>query len=223
MWSILTDPLPDVISVNGVTFDVNTDFRVWLRAGQLLSAGGKEIRPEKKDELTRRLFDLIVPADGGPKGYILEADFIDAVSTFYAGPQHDDRDPEAPEPDKPKPRRTFDFDYDAAFVYQSFASFYGIRLCGERMHWWEFLELFNGLMLSEGNSLNFVMGVRQKKLSDIPKNQRAAYGKMKKAFALPKEQSVKQAENAVYDMLEAMWAEADQQPGEDVNERQSDH
>ena len=220
MWSILTDPLPDVISVNGVTFEVFTDFRVWLRAGQLLSGAGREI----KQETLSRLFDLVVPAEGRPKGYILGADFIEAVSVFYAGPQKDEeKDTDAPEPNRPRPQRTFDFAYDAAFVYQSFASFYGIRLCEVRMHWWEFLELFSGLMLSDGNSLNFVMGVRQKKMSDVPKRQRAAYGKMKKAFALPKDRNVKKAENAVYDMLEAMWAENDKQREEESNGGQSDH
>ena len=114
---------------------------------------------------------------------------------------------EEKEEGKPKGARTFDFIYDSAYIYQSFASLYQIRLITERMHWWEFLTLFNGLMLSDENSMNFVVGVRQKKMNDVPASLRGAYVKMKKEFMLPKSESVKQAENAVYDMLEAMWSE----------------
>lgn len=217
MWSILTDPLPDVISVNGVIFGVRTDFRVWLRVGQLLSDAGSEI----KQDLLQKLFDLVVPADGKPDGYILGSDFIAALAEFYAGPRKDDADPEEPEPGKPKAPRSFDFGWDAGLIYQSFASFYHIRLTETRMHWWEFLTLFNGFMLNDGNSLNFVMGVRQKKLNDVPKAQRAAYGKMKKEFAIPKPETLRQTENAVYDMLEAMWAENEKTEEHDVG--QSDH
>lgn len=205
MWSILTDPLPDSISVNGVVFGVRTDYRVWLRAGQLLSAAGTQIEQPAVNQLMTELFELIVPADERPRGRILGSDFIEAVSYFYAGPQKEEREPDEPEPNKPRTQRTFDFGYDAGYIYQSFASFYHIRLIEAEMHWWEFLTLFNGLMLSDENSMSFVLGVRQKKMTDVPKQQKAAYGKMKKEFALPKSDQVKQAENAVFDMLEEMW------------------
>lgn len=209
MFSILTDALPEFISVGDVVFGVNTDFRVWLRVGQMLSEAGTEIEPEAMNRLLQELFDLIVPADGKPNGYILGSDFITAVTKFYAGPvREDEPDPdeaEKPEPSKPKAARSFDFVYDAEYIYQSFASFYHVRLCEARMHWWEFLALFNGLMLSEGNSINFVVGVRKRKISDVPKEQRAAYGKMKKALALPKSAKVSEAEAAAYARLEALW------------------
>lgn len=217
MWSILTDPLPDVISVNGVSFGVHTDFRVWLRVGQALSDAGTEIEPTAANALIKTLVDLVVPTDEKPNGFIPGADFIEAVSTFYAGPKREEKDPEepeAPEANQPKAVRTFDFLYDSGYIYQSFASFYHIRLAAERMHWWEFLTLFDGLMFSDENSFNFVLGVRQKKIGDVPRSQRGAYTRMKKAFALPKSETQTAAENAVYEKLEALWNE-NSEPKED--------
>lgn len=217
MFSILTDALPEFISVGDVVFGVNTDFRVWLRVGQLLSDAGTEIEPAAQQKLLQDMFELVVPADGMPNGYILGSDFIEAVTKFYIGPlknEPEPDEPEKPEPKKPKAAKSFDFVYDADYIYQSFASFYRIRLCEVKMHWWEFLTLFDGLMLSEGNSMNFVVGVRKRKLNDVPKASRASYGKMKKALSLPSVKKSK-AENDLIDKLESMW--------ENANGGQSDH
>ncbi len=207
MWSILTDPLPEYISVNDIVFGIHTDFRVWLRVGEIVMEAGSEVTPE----VLHQLYELTVPEDKRPNGYILAPDFLDALTSFYAGPEDkSEPDPDEPAPAKPKAVRTYDFRHDAGYIYQSFAELYHIRLTEVRMHWWEFLALFDGLMLSEDNSLSFVMGIRQKKISDVPPNQRGSYVRMKKRFALPKPEAQQEAENAVWSKLESMWKENDQ-------------
>ena len=209
MWSVLTDTLPEVIVVNGVQFGVETDFRVWIRAGQILNNAPDNPTAEVSNRLIAELYDLIVKDDEEPDGFIPGADFITAVTEFYAGPQKPEQDDSDEDPRKPKPVRTFDFEYDAGYVYQAFLQAYGLRMTAVSMHWWEFLTLFSGLMLTEGNSLNFVIGVRQKKLSDVPKGQRAAYGKMQKAFALPAKDGADHARNDMIDRLTALWSESE--------------
>lgn len=207
MWSILTDPLPEYISVNGVVFGIHTDFRIWLRVGEIVLGAGSEITPE----VLLQLYELTVPEDKRPDGYILAPDFLDALTRFYTGPEEEKKsDPDEPTPAKPKPVRSYDFRHDAGYIYQSFAELYHIRLTEARLHWWEFLALFDGLMLSEDNSMSFVMGIRQKKIGDVPANQRGSYVRMKKQFALPKTEAQQEAENAVWSKLESMWKENDQ-------------
>ena len=202
MWSILTDPLPEYISINDVVFGIRTDFRIWLQVGQIVQEAGSGVT----EEMLRKLYDLTVPEDERPGGYILAPDFLDALTRFYAGPEEESRpDPDEPEPAKPKASKTYDFRLDAGYIYQSFAELYHIRLTEVHMHWWEFLALFDGLMLSEDNSLSFVMGIRQKKISDVPAGQRGSYIRMKKRFSLPKTEAQQEAENAVWSKLESMW------------------
>ena len=204
MWSILTDGMPEYISVEDVVWPVKTDFRVWLRVGQILSRLSPDMSPEGQFELVRDIFDLVIPEGEKLEGVIIWASFFEAVSKFYAGPMPDEPDP-GPEPNKPAAKRQFDFSYDSALIYQSFASFYHIRLAEADMHWWEFLTLFNGFMLNDQNNLNFVVGVRQRKMDTVPKQQRAAYVKMKRNFALPQSEKQKEAQNAVFENLEKMW------------------
>lgn len=209
MWSVLTDTLPEVVIVNGVQFGVETDFRVWIRVGQILNDCPENPTAEVTNRLIAELYDLIVKIDEEPDGIIPGADFITAVTEFYAGPQKPKQDDSDEDPRKPKPARTFDFEYDAGFVYQAFLQVYGLRLTAVSMHWWEFLTLFSGLMLTADNSLNFVVGVRQKKLSDVPKGQRAAYGKMQKEFALPAKDGADRARDDMIERLTALWSESD--------------
>lgn len=208
MWSILTDALPEYISVgDDAIWRVNTDYRIWLRVGQLLSEFDPESSAEAQEKLIRDLHDLILPEGEKIHGKLIWAGFVEAVSKFYAGPQPDKKEPDEPEPARPKPKRQFDFSWDAGFIYQSFVSFYHIRLCETEMHWWEFLTLFNGLMLNDNNSMNFILGVRQRKIGDVPSAQRAAYWKMKKEFALPDPEKENALLNHAYSQLEALWSE----------------
>lgn len=210
MWSILTDALPEYISIgDAAIWRVNTDFRVWLRVGQLLADYKIQSPQGEQEALVRSLYQLILPEGEKVHGHIFWGGFIEGVSKFYEGPSDDQqKDPGEPEPAKPANKRQFDFEYDAEYIYQGFASFYNIRLQElDYMHWWEFLALFNGLMLNEGNSFYFVLSVRNRKTSDVPKARLADYIKMKKIFALPEDEKITATQNAVYDNLEKMWAE----------------
>ena len=80
MWSVLTDTLPEVIVVNGVQFGVETDFRVWIRAGQILNNAPDNPTAEVSNRLIAELYDLIVKDDEEPDGFIPGADFITAVT-----------------------------------------------------------------------------------------------------------------------------------------------
>lgn len=208
MWSILTDAMPEYISAGDACWRVRTDFRIWLRVGQIFSDSEEVTSLEEQKALIEKLCGLILPEGEKIHGKIIFPEFIRAVSIFYAGPQPDDpAEPDRPEAARPASKKQYDFVFDAGLIYQSFASFYHVRLAEAEMHWWEFLTLFNGLMLNEGNSMNTVAGIRNRSVSNVPKQQQAAIMKAKKQFALPKSDRQKAAEEAAYDYLEKMWAE----------------
>lgn len=99
-----------------------------------------------------------------------------------------------------------DMDYieDYPYIKTSFRSDYGINLDNEKMHWWEFFELMNGLSNSEmGNCciLNRIRNLRNYDTKDIKDSkERRKIEEAKKQVALkqhkkkPTEEQKKSAE-----------------------------
>lgn len=85
-----------------------------------------------------------------------------------------------------------DFIQDYSYIKTSFRSDYGIRLDKEEIHWWEFMDLMNGLSNSEiGNCciLNRIRNLRNFDVKDIkdPK-EKAKILKAKERVSLKKKQ-----------------------------------
>ena len=67
-------------------------------------------------------------------------------------------------------KKDMDFIQDYSYIKTSFRSDYGIKLDEENMHWWEFMDLMNGLSNSElGNCciLNRIRNLRNFDVKDI--------------------------------------------------------
>jgi len=196
MKNILFDEMPEAISVNGILFEINTDFRIWLKIGKLL----KKIE-NAKDEAVNDIFveicDLAI-YKYPEKGYVLGDELLYGVIDFYKGfPEaNNETTKKKKEKEKAKPKPpSYDFGFDAKYIYCSFVSFYGIRLQEiEYMHWWEFLTLFEGLMMSDQTSVNFVVGARQQDIKGkMPKEEKERLKRLKKQFALPEDEDTQQA------------------------------
>ncbi|MBP5782778.1 MAG: hypothetical protein J6W04_04480 [Bacteroidales bacterium] len=202
--NILTNGMPTAISVNGIPFDIYTDFRTWIQAGYLIQ---KIAIAKNQMEIFEELCDLVVKEY--PKNYLYADDFLSALIQFYSGFPKEENDSARKKKEKskenPKPP-SYDFVYDAHFIYCSFASFYNIRLQEvEYMHWWEFLVLFEGLMMSENTSVNFVVGTRQTKIKNsMPKEEKQRIQKLQKEFALPDTEVNKTVKNNLTNKLASM-------------------
>ena len=199
--NILTDGMPDAIVVNGIPFDIYTDFRIWLRAGYMIQSLSTT---KDQNEVFKEICDLVVKEY--PKEYIYADDFLSALLQFYAGFPEAENENRRKEKEKnkahPKPA-TFDFVFDSRYIYCSFLSFYHIRLQEiEYMHWWEFLVLFEGLMMSDATSMNYIVGARQTEIkSSMPKEEKKRIQKMKKVYALPKNENEQKMENNLVNSL----------------------
>lgn len=74
------------------------------------------------------------------------------------------------------------FEYDDARVYSAFRKVFGIDLTKERLHWFQFVAMLQDI---DGTALSDIISYRSTDLSSMKGEQRAAYAKMKRRFALP--------------------------------------
>lgn len=160
-----------------------------------------------RESLFYEICDLVVKEY--PKKDIDANDFLESIVAFYSGYPKAENDTvkRRREQNKKSPKPpSFDFVYDASYIYCSFASFYHIRLWEiEYMHWWEFLVLFEGLMMSEATSVNYVVGARQAKIrSNMPKEEKKRIEKMQKEFALPKSEKEQTMESNLVNSLKSL-------------------
>ena len=83
-----------------------------------------------------------------------------------------------------------DFIEDYAYIKTSFRSDFGINLDNEKIHWWEFMDLMNGLSNSEfGNCcvLNRIRNLRNYNVNDIKdQKEKQKIIEAKKSVALKK-------------------------------------
>ena len=146
---------PYYVEVDGKRYAINTDFRYAIRCNEIA------------------LDDTI-------------GDFERALAIIYTlfgqegidAPEHYNKLLElaqkyllcGKEPDNSNEKPDMDFVEDYSYIKTSFRSDYGIKLDEENMHWWEFMELMNGLSNSEfGNCcvLNKIRNLRNYDTKDI--------------------------------------------------------
>lgn len=172
--SILTQQLPDTITVSGGQYPIRTDFRVWLEFTSLMlsekPAGGKAV------EMLVLLFDTLPPSFH---------DTWEAVLKFYTGSSEKQKNGGE---DSTGAKRIYDFEADADYIYAAFLQQYQIDLQRARLHWWTFRALFHAL--GEDTQFIKIVSYRSMDLSKIKnREQREMYAKLKKQYALPTPQA----------------------------------
>ncbi len=125
--SILTEPLPEGMTVGGTFYPMRTSFRVWLSCLALLR---EPLTPARAAELFTLVFPRLPDTLSG--GFA-------AISSFLKGPNIQGRgrgEHGAP---------LLDFTQDAPLLYAAFLSAYGIDLLEDDLHFWQFLALLSAL------------------------------------------------------------------------------
>ena len=164
-WCLLTDALPQALSVGGETFPIDT------RTSTALNCIRK-MREDVPEEAKRvyLLSRLGLPPD-------LEA--LEVAYDYLGGPPqyNDDRQPFAGPP-------AFDYFQDAALIHAAFQQAYGLSIDEiTSMHWWSFLSLLEGLPAN--TRFMEVVGIRTMEIG--PKDsaeEKARKRRAKKAVAL---------------------------------------
>ncbi|MBO5059982.1 MAG: hypothetical protein J6C82_03620 [Clostridia bacterium] len=190
--NILTDMMPDWVTIEGKSYPVRTDFRVWLEFDKVIHSA--EIKAEDKAVILFRLcFDSkncrFLPSSPHAA--------MSALSNFYMC-GHTEKSAENKSGNK---CRVFSFEEDADYIYAAFLSQYGIDLVSiPYMHWYRFSALFKGI--DDGSRLMKIISVRAADINSPANSGRQKYlRKMKELYALSDTRTEEERE---YDMAEAL-------------------
>ena len=125
MLDLTKKDLPNVVEINGRSYSIYTDFRVWMKfANNIKTLRGNE-----------RVFVPYLFKNDNP-GFCALHDLLE----FCYPPR------ELPRQVSKSKDIMFDYEIDADYIYAAFMSQYGIDLIEiEHLHWHKFLALFRGL------------------------------------------------------------------------------
>lgn len=177
--SMLTDSLPEAITVAGREYEINTDYSTWIRYEQLLTSDS-----ELSDgELFEKILCLVFPERRPPDE--LGAETAEQIMWFYRCGKEEKKTSSGSGED------IFSYDYDDGYITAAFKQQYGVNLNHEKLHWWEFRSYM--LALSEDTEFVKIMGIRAMRIDPkLPAATRNYYQRMKQLHKLPVAQEVEE-------------------------------
>lgn len=177
--NLLFGNLPSAYEYNGKIYEMQTDFREWIKFDLLIT---DEDIP-MKDKFSR-LTEIIFPAVPD------DSTLWDFIMWFYrCGKEHPSSSGKGS--GGIKQSAIYSFRYDDEYIYSAFLEVYGINLVSiPYLHWWEFKALFDSL---HDCKFTDIMGYRAETVtSKTPDNIKKFLTKMKKVYALPRPLSEQQ-------------------------------
>ena len=181
MINLANKELPSTIEVNGSFFKIKTNFRDWLKFGELI----------KDDHLMQDYLYLFPGSIPNPND-----DIITELLKFYNNPNSTPHDRGGTKD------VIVDFMQDGEYIYSAFLQAYGIDLFDiDYLHWHKFQALFRSL--PEECLMSQIMGYRSFNKYNAKKSQEKIYQEQKEIWRLPFE--VKQNEETVHELEELFY------------------
>lgn len=193
MSCLITESLPHEITIDGEAYAIDTDFRTWIKFGEIL----KNVKYNPVQTAAEAIMLCIKSKQLPPKADIT----LNALLKFYSMGfvQNEPERKSGSEHGK----SVYDFVYDAKYIFAAFFSQYGIDLTEANMHWFKFCALFQGL--SEDEKISKIIGYRSTKLSDIKdRKQKAFIRKMQELHRLPDNRSEEEKNQDMISVLDRM-------------------
>lgn len=173
--SILINPFPETVSVDGVEYPVNSDFRTVLRCFEI--QGKKEVlSPDELAKMLRMFYRS--------KQLTVTEKHINQMFWFFSCGRGKEKKRFPREIAGINNKQPFDFEEDAELIYAGFMQQYGIDLQEANMHWWKFMILLENL--GAGTRLQKVMEYRTIDTGnkDLSKKERDFYKAMQRFYGL---------------------------------------
>lgn len=168
---------PEYANIKGVKYKINTDFRVALRCFQLLD--DDEITDEERAYATIYMLFGFVPEE--------DADLFLDKCKFYLQCGQTEKQQSSKEKD-------LDFFQDDKYIMASFMSDYQIDLSKEKLHWWQYVELIEGL--TPNAVLSKIREIRNYDISQVKDTkERQKIINAKNSVALKEKKTKKQLED----------------------------
>ena len=185
--NLLCDKAPDTITVSGVEYKINSDFRVWIKFELILTVQvDNTISAEILAEIQQLIFKAPCP---------MNEETVEAILNFYRCGKPPEKHSGGGDE-----KAVFSYDFDDGYIYAAFKEQYGIDLNQANLHWWKFRALFQSL--NADCMFVKILGYRSMPItSKMSTADRNFYQRMKKLYALPLPQSVQEKYNAIEDAL----------------------
>lgn len=174
--NILIDEVPEFVEIDGVNYEINTDFRISIMFELLMQ--DNTLTEREKIETALNLYYPDIPPN------IPRA--IEKMLWFYrCGKDIENTDVEEENKPYSKKEQIYSFKYDDELIFAAYLSQYGINLQRiDYLHWWEFKALFKGLEAS--NRIVEIMNIRSMEIDgNMSKEQKRYYRKLKELYKLP--------------------------------------
>ena len=186
--NIITDKLPESVSLCGRSYPIKTDFKVWLKFHEIITDKGKS-PAEKFTDAVLCCFDPH-QCKNLPDSY---EETRSVLFSFFAGIPKGKGETKTAE-------KVFDFKEDADLIFTSFFQEYGIDLSESSMHWYKFLALLEGL--SENSRLKKAVAWRSVNPAEIEDAKRRNFcRKMKEFYSLESERGTRLGEKSIAEEL----------------------
>lgn len=168
--NILIDLLPEEIEIEGIEYDINSDFRTSMLFEMMMT--DNELDDKEKIEQALLLYYPKLPSNINLA--------MEQLLWFYRCGKDIAR---LNGNGKGKSGQIYDFDFDDGYIYSAFLDQYGIDLQDVDLHWWKFKSLFKSL--KEDNEIVKIMGYRSMDLAKIKdKEEKNHYKKMKALYKI---------------------------------------
>lgn len=189
--NIFNNALPHAFEYDGRVYEMQTDFREWIKFELLLTDRDIPIS-DKAGLLVEIIFPEIPPAP----------DLWEFILWFY---QCGRKPPEASgkKTTAKKQAAVYSFEYDDSYIYSAFMEQYGIDLVEiDYLHWWKFKAMFKSL---HDCKFTDITGCRAEKISaKTPDYRKEHLTEMKKLYALPRSLSEQQKINELKKLKQKM-------------------
>lgn len=191
--NLILDILPTTVNIDGQEFRIKSNFRE-LMLFELLMQDNNIPNNEKVFRALSLFFIDEFPSDVNKA--------VDEMLWFYrCGEYEEPLSANGEEGSSITPKRIYSYEHDAKYIYSAFLSQYGIDLQDIKyLHWWKFKAMFDSL--HEDQKFVKIMEYRATNInSEMSKDQKDFYRKMKKLYALPDNRTEAQKEAEFHESL----------------------
>lgn len=188
--------LPTTVEIDGEEYPIRSDFRTSIQFEMLVQEETKE------EQLLLQMLDLYyeeIPPN------VTAA--VEKALWFYSGGRKEEKSSSG----SGSNTQPYSFECDWDYIYAAFLEQFQVDLEETDLHWWKFRAMFASL--SDKTKFAEIIGYRTVKVdSKMPKQQKDFYNRMKKIYALPKNnleqqrvqdlrERLKNGENIIEDLL----------------------
>ncbi len=184
--NMLTDSVPASLNISGTEYEINTDYRVWIKFEMILSDEAEKSK-SALHEIKKLIFKSDIPPD------CANEETVEQILWFYRCGKPEQKGGSSS-------KKIFDYNYDDGYICAAFLEQYHIDLNTAKIHWWKFRPFM--FSLSENTEFVKILGYRAIEInSKMTAAQKAFYQKMKKHYKLPVNEEKQQKITAIEDAL----------------------